>query len=96
MGAKVVKAVQPESFGLAAFHFLFADPRTGGRSRFFDDTRTWPPQKSWALESEFDATARRRSKGPLEFSRRFWIVESGFVLLSSVLFDSSFVNLIFV
>ena len=79
-----MRAIQPESFGLAAFHFLFAD------------TRTWSPQKSWVLESEFDATARRRSEGPREFSRRFWILGSGFVLLSSVSFDSSFVNLIFV
>ena len=74
--------------------FVFADPRTGGRSRFSDDTRTWPPQRSWVLESEFDVTARRHSEGPREISRGFWILESGFVLLNSVLFDSNFVNLI--
>ena len=64
--------------------FVFADPRTGGRSRFSDDTRTWPPQKSWVLGSEMGVTSRRRSEGPREFLWRFWVLESGFVLLSSV------------
>ena len=64
--------------------FVCADPRTGGRSRFLDDTRTWPPQRSWVLESEMGVTARRRSEGPREFSWRCWVSESGFVLLSSV------------
>ena len=66
------------------FVFVRADPRTGGRSRFLDDTRTWPPQRSWVLESEMGVTARRRSEGLREFSSGCWVLESGFVLLSSV------------
>ena len=69
---------------IVIFVFVCNDPRTGGRSRFLDDTRTWPPQRSWVLESGMGVTARRRSEVPREFSWRCWVLESGFALLSSV------------